>query len=173
MRARDRRVPHGELGTAPLRRAVPVFAWILIVAAALYAAVAALVWYGQERLLFNPPPPHGPPQVPAGWRAEAIEHQTADGTRLSGVLLLPARPRPPLVIYFGGNAEEVTASSGEVETEYGQRAVLLVNYRGYGASAGHASEKALVSDALSLYDAMARRDDLAGVDRDFVHMFSS
>jgi fermentation-respiration switch protein FrsA (DUF1100 family) len=38
--------------------------------------------------------------------------------------------------------------------------VLLVNYRGYGRSAGRPGEKALVADGIELYDWAARRADI-------------
>ena len=54
----------------------------------------------------------------------------------------------------------MTAYAREAERNYGRRAVLLVNYRGYGDSGGRPGEKALVADALALYDWVARRADL-------------
>ena len=162
MRPRDRRVPDGRLGPAALRRAVSIFFSILTSAIVVYAAIALLVWLAQERLLFYPQPVAAKPAAPAGWRLESFEHSTADGTRLAGVLLLPPRERPPLVAYFGGNAEEVTASAMHAAETYGERAVLLVNYRGYGASGGRASERALVADALEVLDAVVKRPDIDG-----------
>jgi uncharacterized protein len=162
VRPRGRRVPHGQLRPAALRRAVTALASILAAAAVAYAAVAALVWIGQERLLFYPQPVLGDSPPPAGWRRETFQHVASDGTRLAGALLLPPQARPPLVVYFGGNAEEVTASSGEARQTYGERAVLLLNYRGYGVSAGKPSEKSLIGDAIEVLDAIASRSDLDG-----------
>jgi hypothetical protein len=78
------------------------------------------------------------------------------------MLLLPPVEHPPLVIYFGGNAEEVTAQVESSPGTYGERAVLLVNYRGYGRSKGRPSEKALVADAIALHDWAVRRQDIDG-----------
>lgn len=125
-----------------------------------YLAIAALVWISQERLMFLPVAAASPPMAPPGWRLETVAFATRDGTRIAGVLLAPPRERPPLVIYYGGNAEEITARAGHVHEPYGERAVLLVNYRGYGASAGKPGEKVLVSDALEMYDWAAARPDL-------------
>ena len=125
-----------------------------------YLALLALVWITQERLLFYPRPIHGPPQPPGGWRLEEVRHTAADGTALAGVLLLPPVARPPLVIYYGGNAEEVTEYAPLAAQSYGARAVLLMNYRGYGASRGKPSERALIGDAIELFDRVARREDL-------------
>jgi fermentation-respiration switch protein FrsA (DUF1100 family) len=118
------------------------------------------VWLIQERLVFYPQPIHGAPRAPAGWRLEEIRHTAADGTLLAGVLVLPKQPHPPLVIYYGGNAEEVTAFAPLAAETYRDRAVLLVNYRGYGASGGKPGERALVADAIEIFDAMSRRTDL-------------
>jgi hypothetical protein len=64
------------------------------------------------------------------------------------------------VIYHGGNAEEVTSFAAEAPLTYGNRAVLLVNYRGYGRSQGRPGERLLVADAVELFDWAARRPDL-------------
>ncbi len=133
---------------------------LLLAAAVGYAAVAVLVWLLQEKLIFYPREAAPPPPAPAGWRIEEVIHVAADGTRLAGVLVLPPAERSPLVIYFGGNAEEVTAYASDAERTYGPRAALLVNYRGYGRSQGRPGEKALVADGIELYDWAARRPDI-------------
>ena len=135
---------------------------VLLVALAGYAAVAALVWLRQESLLFYPQPVASAPRAPPGWRLESVRFTARDGTPLAGVLLLPPRAKPPLVVYFGGNAEEVTASAARVAETYGERAVLLVNYRGYGESGGKPGEQALIGDAVELLQWVARRDDVDG-----------
>ena len=133
---------------------------VLLAAVVGYIAIAALVWLLQERLIFMPVGVGVPPQAPSGWRLEKVSVAARDGTPLAGVLLLPPAARAPLVIYYGGNAEEVTASGPMAELAYGKRALLLVNYRGYGESAGRPGEKALVADALELFDWAAARNDI-------------
>lgn len=125
-----------------------------------YAAIAALMWFAQERLMFYPRPALAPPIPPPGWRIEEVRIPMRDGVALAGVLVRPGEGRGPLVIYFGGNAEEVTEYAGSVREPYGERAVLLVNYRGYGGSGGSPTEKALVADAAEVYDWAARRPDV-------------
>ena len=136
--------------------------FLLIAVAVGYLAIAALVWFGQERLLFYPQGPLGRASAPAGWSLEQVAFTTRDGTRLVGVLVRPPSERPPLVVYFGGNAEEVTAYAAEAATTYGERAVLLVNYRGYGESQGRPGEKAMVADAIELFDWAVARPDIDG-----------
>jgi len=118
------------------------------------------MWLAQERFLFYPPAAAPVPQPPAGWRLEEVRLRTRDGTQLAGVLLTPPVARPSLVIYFGGNAEDATLGAPEAEQQYGSRAVLLVNYRGYGASEGRPGEAALVADGLEIFDWAARRPDV-------------
>lgn len=125
-----------------------------------YGAVLAVMWLAQERLQFYPRPVSARAVAPPGWSLEEVRFAARDGTALAGYLVRPPVARGPLVIYYGGNAEEVTASVPEVAAAYGERAALLVNYRGYGASAGRPGEEAMVADALELYDWAARRADV-------------
>ena len=125
-----------------------------------YAAVVALMWLAQERLQFHPRAAIGAPAAPPGWSLEEVRYTARDGTLLAGTLVRPGAARGPLIVYFGGNAEEVTEYAPEVAAVYGDRAVLLVNYRGYGASSGRPGEREIVADAIELYDWAARRADV-------------
>lgn len=153
MRPLGRCLPHGRIGSAALKSLVPIALKVLLIAViAGYLGVVLLVWLAQDRMLFFPQPPGKPATAPAGWLLEQVSFDTRDGTRLSGLLAVPPISRPPLLIYYGGNAEEVTAYAASAADDYGNRAVLLVNYRGYGRSSGRPSEAALVSDALEIFD---------------------
>lgn len=158
MRALGGCVPHGRIGPAALK-SLGLLALNVLLAAAIvgYLGVALLVWLAQDRMLFYPQPAVRAPVAPPGWALEQVAFDVRDGTRVAGVLAFPPmEERAPLLIYYGGNAEEVTASAVAAGADYGERAVLLVNYRGYGASGGRPSENALVADALELYDWAAR-----------------
>ena len=135
---------------------------LLLFAAAAYVALAAVVWAMQERLMFYPSGVVSAPRAPEGWSLEAVEVPVSDGVVLAGVLVRPPLERPPVVLYFGGNAEEVTAYAGEVDAWYGARAVLLVNYRGYGASGGRPGEREIVADGVRLFDWLRARGDVDG-----------
>jgi pimeloyl-ACP methyl ester carboxylesterase len=56
------------------------------------------------------------------------------------------------VIYFGGNAEDVALNIWDFSRLFPDKAVYLVNYRGYGASTGRPSEAAITADARAVYD---------------------
>jgi len=132
---------------------------LAFIAIASYAGLTGLLWLLQDKLLFHPVPVMGPARAPAGWSVEAVEHVARDGTRLAGVIVKPPGAPAPLVIYYGGNAEEATAWAPVVDRN-GPRARLLMNYRGYGKSEGTPSEKAIVSDALEIFDAAKARADV-------------
>lgn len=135
---------------------------VVLVALGAYAGVALLVWALQERLIFYPQGLRVEPRAPPGWSLERIELRSADGFRLAGVLVKPPSPRPATVVYFGGNAEEVTASAPDAHLLYGERAVLLVNYRGYGASEGRPGERELVADGVAAIDWIRSHAELDG-----------
>lgn len=81
-----------------------------------------------------------------------VEITTSDGTNLKG-WFIPNKDKMMhgLIIYFGGNAEEVSWLTEDMKQFKGW-SVLLMNYRGYGQSEGLPSEEALFGDALEVYD---------------------
>jgi len=62
------------------------------------------------------------------------------------------RSGPNALLYFGGNAEDVSYSLPSLSTAFPDHAVYLLHYRGYGGSSGKPSEAALFADALALFD---------------------
>lgn len=68
------------------------------------------------------------------------------------VVAVQARPSPAALIYFGGNAEDVSYTLGELAQQFPELALYLPHYRGYGSSAGEPSQAALTADALALFD---------------------
>src|SRR4030095_393418 len=124
-----------------------------LVAVALSAAIGGCR-QTQDSLLYYPTSaPATPPSAPPGWTVESLALTRPDNVELRGWFVKPATIAAPLLIYFGGNAEEISAQIPTVN-RLGGRAVALVNYRGYGRSTGRPSEAALTSDALAIFDAM-------------------
>ena len=60
-------------------------------------------------------------------------------------------PEHPLIIYYGGNAEEISHNLFNLE-KYEKESLLFMNYRGYGRSTGSPSQSSLFSDALFIFD---------------------
>lgn len=123
-----------------------------------------LMYLIQERLLFFPNRlrPEDARRVLEDFpRAEEVNLTANDGTPLHGWLMHPPETngRSPLVIYFGGNNEEVSYLL-EHQARLGGWSLLLMNYRGYGLSGGRPGEAAFFADAIRVYDAMRVRDDI-------------
>jgi fermentation-respiration switch protein FrsA (DUF1100 family) len=148
----------------PKAMSLAVAALVAVLAA--LAVLHVLIYFAQERMLFFPQP------LVEGMRAAVftaqpdareIELATADGQRLHGWFIpngSGAAREAPVLIYFGGNAEEVS----HLALEAGQLrgiSLVLFNYRGYGKSTGTPGEQALFSDALAIYDQVA---SLPGID---------
>lgn len=77
------------------------------------------------------------------------------GVSLHGWLVNPAYAREKLLIYYGGNAEDVFLNIEEYKSV--QAASLFVAYRGYGPSGGKPGEAELFADALAVMDDISAR----------------
>jgi fermentation-respiration switch protein FrsA (DUF1100 family) len=129
----------------------------LVAFAAILVGLPAAAWFGQDRLIFFPQPGSGTSRLPAG--TERLEVVARDGTRLAG-FLVPRGARPaPALLYFGGNAEEISWTLADDRWPRGWT-VAGVNYRGYGTSEGRPGERELLDDGLAAYDALAGRPDV-------------
>jgi pimeloyl-ACP methyl ester carboxylesterase len=135
-----------------------MFGWI-VVGVALVLGVPAAMYFIQDSLLFMPQPLADPP--PAFRTTRPVEDLTfaaTDSVRLRGWLVKTPSTRAPLVIYYGGNAEEVSWQLAEPWPP--GWSLAFVNYRGYGASEGKPSEVDLCADAVRVFDALAARPDV-------------
>lgn len=124
--------------------------------AVFFLLIHGFLYLMQERMLFFPRPLD--PDVRAAVRkalpaAEEVTLKTVDGQRLQG-MFVPGGPSA--LIYFGGNAEEVTGFALDAPELPGM-SLALFNYRGYGGSTGSPGEQALFADALAIYDHVASR----------------
>ncbi len=59
------------------------------------------------------------------------------------------------IIYFGGNAEAVDLNATDFSRTFPNKTVYLVKYRGYSGTTGTATEQALFSDALAVFDGIS------------------
>lgn len=73
-------------------------------------------------------------------------------------IVVSVRPHagPKALIYFGGNAEDVSANLASFSRAFPEHAIYLMHYRGYGGSSGKPSEKLLHEDARALFDKVHR-----------------
>src|SRR6059058_6613099 len=133
-----------------------------------YVVLVILAWRFQERLAF--PAPRAPlpdPQRVGVANGEKVEVTMEDGTRLVGwylastILHQPPQPSQPAagLLWFYGNGETIAAIWPIVrEFQPPGTAVLVVDYPGYGGSAGRATETAMygAADAACRFGRAAR-----------------
>src|SRR5213593_3929731 len=152
---------------------------IVLGLAGVYIVLSVVLWALQEKITF--PAPRGllpNPQQVLGY-GEQIELRMQDGTRLVGWYLPPA-PTPqhassrsstpfPAVLWFYGNGETIGAIWPTIRDFRPPHAALLViDYPGYGASGGRATEAGMYEAADLAYNALIARPD---VDRQRVYVY--
>jgi pimeloyl-ACP methyl ester carboxylesterase len=136
---------------------------LLTGAVLVYGGFCAVLFLFQERLIFVRQP------LPADTialvhrlhpDAEEFRVKVADGVSVHGWFRHgPVSGRSPLLIYFGGNAEEVSWIMEDLG-RHPRLAAAMINYRGYGLSDGSPSEATLTADAVAIYDALVVRPDV-------------
>lgn len=109
-------------------------------AALAYGAVCAGLYGFQRALLYFPQPARS--DVPSLRLAVAGAELQISVRPVAGAKAL---------LYFGGNAEDVSSSMAELANLFPAHAIYLMHYRGYGASSGRPTELALHSDAQALW----------------------
>ena len=137
---------------------------VLQIALAVALGLPLALWAFQDKLIFHPQP-IDPARVAALQRALPELHSwwldTPDGRQHAW--FLPAHNSAatsqalPVVIYFGGNAEEVSWLMQETAQVPEERFWhwLFIDYRGFAQSAGAPSQKTLVVDAVQWFDRAA------------------
>ncbi|WP_444685339.1 alpha/beta hydrolase [Alkalicoccus luteus] len=118
-----------------------------------------LIYLFQDRLLFFPQTMSEQEAEQAAAReprAETVQFEMDDGTELHGWLMqAEEQPGEQLLVYYGGNGEEVSGQIMEMAGPLSDWDVLLVNYRGYGMSGGTPEEEALYQDAEHIFEEAA------------------
>lgn len=121
-------------------------AWLGLGLGVGYGAVCLLMGASQRSFIYFPQPAADP------------THQLA--LQVAGTTVLVAHrphPGPRALIYFGGNAEDVSLTRAELAALLPHTALYLLHYRGYGGSQGFPSEAAIRADAQALYALVAQR----------------
>jgi uncharacterized protein len=127
---------------------VQIAMWHLIrvafsVAAIAYLGLCAALFFFQRSLIYYP--------QPALNRDDSTIFALANATTR---ILVSAREKnsPRALLYFGGNAENVSFNMPGLGSAFPDSAIYLLHYRGYGGSSGKPSQSALFADALALFD---------------------
>jgi alpha-beta hydrolase superfamily lysophospholipase len=136
---------------------------VLIFFAVLFVAVIAFAQFVRRTSMFFPD------RYPAGnWQLAGAEDEwftTGDGVKLHGWLFRATDPAAPLLVFFHGNAGNIT-ERGPIAAELARRGVttFVFDWRGYGRSEGSPSEEHLFRDAEAAYAFAAKlapRDRIA------------
>lgn len=111
-----------------------------------YAVACVGLFVFQRSLIYYPP-------RAAALRAPHVSQLAVPGA----TIVVSERPHAgsKALIYFGGNAEDVSTSLPLLDDAFPDHALYLPHYRGYAGSTGSPTEKALVADALALFDRVA------------------
>ena len=135
--------PHPPRSLSVYRWPVPRTILILIaVAAIIYIALCLALFLAQRSFIYFPQPKS----------TSASDMLTLKVDRERIVVATRPGSGPDAVIYFGGNAEDVSRSLPTLADAFPRHSLYAMNYRGYGGSTGKPSETALIADALVLFD---------------------
>ena len=125
-------------------RSVPRIAMIIFATiVAMYLGLCAALFVFQRSLIYLPRP------SALGSPATIVKLPIAEAE-----VLVSVRPHDgaKALLYFGGNAEDVSLSLPSFSRNFPEHAIYLLHYRGYGGSSGTPSEEAIQKDALALFD---------------------
>jgi len=125
-------------------RMIAAFVVLLLLSSFLF-----MLWWGQERILFQPPRLYGSLLEPG-----RVEYKAADGQQLAGYIIGDPRRTPGVLLCFHGNADLAVwqldwARSVAEHTGY---SVFLAEYRGYMSLGGTPSYTSSKLDAQAAYD---------------------
>lgn len=126
-----------------------------------YAAIGLLVWAAQERLVYFPVRELAATPSAVGLAYEDVALSAEDGVALHGWFVPAAAPRAT-VLFLHGNGGNVShrleklAIFGRLRLN-----VLIVDYRGYGKSAGTVGEEGTYRDARAAWRHLTQARKLA------------
>ncbi|MFZ2509094.1 MAG: alpha/beta fold hydrolase [Steroidobacteraceae bacterium] len=122
-----------------------------------YFSLCAWLYFSQRSQIYFQVPEVNPPG------AQSIRLESGAATLKIWVV---ERPGPRALIYFGGNAEDVSVNLPAFAAAFQDHSLYLVNYRGYGGSTGSPTEAALIADAKAIFDHLrAQYPDIAVIGR--------
>jgi len=129
-----------------------LFLEMLAFAGIAYLGCTLFMYLKQDSFIFFPTVAKHEGHTLANVADYRLDRQTAC---LRGWLVNPHLVRQKLLIYYGGNAEDVFLNIDEFRDI--EAASLFLPYRGYGPSSGKPGEKELFADALAVIDDLVGR----------------
>jgi len=130
--------------------------WIFIAAAG-YAAFAALMYVVQRSLMYFPETARTAPAAAGLPQAQEVVLDTADGEKVIA-WHVPPRGDARTVLYFHGNGGSLRLRADRFQRIAAAGVGLVaLSYRGYGGSTGKPTEDGLINDARAAYAFAADR----------------
>lgn len=127
-------------------------ALLTVLAAIIYALYCVNFILFQEKFLFRPKKLSKDYVHPCPWPHEELFLKTDDGETINAMLIY-SKQRKGLVIYYHGNmlhlSNYLPYTTKFTEENYD---VLIADYRGFGKSTGHLTERNFYDDSLMIYD---------------------
>jgi hypothetical protein len=130
---------------------------ILKIVVFVFFGTSLLLYLLQGKMIFYPQPTA--PGSQARFADHEIRVQHGDVTLTGWFFKGRIDADHPLIVYYGGNAEDVSLNFGDLE-RFPAESFLFMNYRGYGRSQGRPSEKALLADAVFILDHMLEKESI-------------
>src|SRR5262249_39649819 len=130
----------------------------LIVAAAAFGGLVALMYVMQRSLMYFPERLHTPPAMGGLPEAQEVALDTEDGERVIVWHLPPRGEKQPVVLYFHGNGGALRNRVDRFRALIADgNGLVALSYRGYGGSTGRPTETGLIADAEAAYAFAAAR----------------
>ncbi len=123
----------------------------------LFVGLCLLLYLLQGKMIFYPQPTT--PGNQARYADHEIRIQHGDITLTGWFFKGRVDAEHPLIVYYGGNAEDVSLNFGDL-ARFPAESFLFMNYRGYGQSQGRPSEQALLADALFIIDNLLEQESI-------------
>lgn len=126
-----------------------------------FVGMCLLLYLKQDSFLFVPQRTDA--AMAERWRTQRVEIRAGEQLIEGWWAEDPAAASRAVVLYFGGNAEDVLVTAVTAQ-QIGARKLLVTNYRGYGKSGGRPGQVALFADALAVYDYAAGQPGVTPAD---------
>jgi len=139
---------------------MPNWLSILLIIFAIYVGISILLYFLQERLLFKPE------KLPKDFKyfyenqvTEEYNLETRDGAIINGLHFKTENPRG-VVFYLKGNSKNIKGW-GKYAVDFTRNGfdVIMVDYRGFGKSTGHRSNKKIKHDMQFVYNKIKEKVD--------------
>lgn len=129
---------------------------VISLLASTYLIACALLAFNARGMLYHPAP-----------RTADVPHWTLPRGDADIIVSSNRQHSTQLVLYFGGNAEDVSQALPMLQQAFPAAAIHAMHYRSYGGSSGSPTEATLVGDAFALYDGTsnAQANDIVVVGR--------